>query len=81
MNFQSKPLSFAVIVVTVVIAAAGFWYWSQKKTEAPKEKNTVEAAKTVSEAVPEIQTNLGEKVPEINPLDRANPFRYINPLR
>ena len=81
MDFKSKPVILAYIVIAVIIIAAGFWYWSQKKAEVPEEKGAVGAAKTVGESVPEIQTNVGEKVPEVNPLDRANPFKYLNPLR
>ena len=78
MNFKSKPIILTSIIAVIIIAA-GFWYWSQRKASEPK--GAVGAAKAVSESVPEIQTNPGEKVPEINPLDRANPFKYINPLK
>ena len=82
MDFKSKSVILASIIIAVIIVAAVFWYWPQKEAEVPKkEEGTVETAKTISESVPEIQTNPGEKVPEINPLDRANPFKYINPLR
>lgn len=85
MPVNNKKLIFIVIVIMILLAGViGFWYWPQKEAEAPKaveEKGTVETAKTVSESVPEIQTNPGEKVPEVNPLDRANPFKYTNPLR
>ena len=64
------------IIFVIIVLAAGFWYW-----QGTEEKGAVETAKTISEAVPEIQTNPGEEVPEINPLDRANPFKYTNPLR
>jgi len=74
-----KPVLIAVIAVLIIAAGFGFWYWSQRK--APEPEGAVGAAKAVSESVPEIQTNPGEKVPEINPLDRANPFKYINPLK
>ncbi|MDP3784943.1 MAG: hypothetical protein Q8R12_02600 [bacterium] len=74
-----KPVLIAVIAVFIIAAGIGFWYWSQRK--APEPEGAVGTAKAVSELVPEIQTNLGEKVPEINPLDRANPFKYSNPLR
>lgn len=79
---NKKTISIIVIVLVILASVVGFWYWSQQKEAgAPKEKSAVETAKTISESVPEIQTNLGEKVPEINPLDRANPFKYTNPLR
>ena len=63
------------LVVILLVLAVGFWYWSQR------EKGAVGAAKDVSRAVPEIQTNPGQEVPEVNPLDLANPFKYTNPLR
>lgn len=69
------------ILVALILIGGIVWYWPKKEAEAPKEKGTVETAKTLSESVPEIQTNPGEKVPEVNPLDWANPFKYTNPLR
>lgn len=75
-----KSLIIAISII-LVASAVGFWYWSQRKIEPLKEKGSVETAKEVSASVPEIQTNPGQKVPEINPIDRANPFKYNNPLR
>ena len=78
MDDNEKPVPVQTIIVVIVILlalGAGFWYWSQKG------KGIVETAKDVSASVPEIQTNPGEKVPEVNPLDLANPFKYTNPLR
>lgn len=77
---NKKLTPIIVIIAILLVGALGFWYWSQR-TGTPEEKGAVETAKTISESVPEIQTNLGENVPEINPLDRANPFKYENPLR
>ncbi len=74
-----KPVLIGTAAVLIIAAGIGFWYWSQRK--APEPKGAVGTAKAVSESVPEIQTNPGEKVPEINPLDLANPFKYHNPLR
>ncbi len=71
-------------VIISVLVIGGFWYWYSKRQISvlpQEEKSTVETAKDISEAVPEIQTNPGQKVPEVNPLDRANPFKYTNPLR
>lgn len=74
---DNRKLIF-IITIAVVVLGAGLWYWQR---QGAQNKGAVETAKTISDAVPEIQTNPGEKVPEINPLDRANPFKYINPLR
>ncbi|GEM_PF-1228014 len=68
----------AGIVVVLLAGGIGYWLWSQKEKSAT---GAVGAAGKASEAVPEIQTNPGQKVPEINPLDRANPFKYNNPLK
>jgi len=75
-KIDTKMITIGVLALALVIV--GFWYWFQKKAEPV---GVIETAKDVSESVPEIQTNPGEKVPEINPLDRANPFKYNNPLR
>lgn len=91
---DNKKLIVIITVVILLASGIGFWYWSQQKVKAPtgtltgvspqttpEAKGAVGTAKTISESVPEIQTNPGEEVPEINPLDRANPFKYVNPLR
>lgn len=76
MTLPSNKILWLVagLVMGVVLIAAYFYF-------PRSEKGAVGTAKTLSESVPEIQTNPGEKVPEINPLDRANPFKYNNPLR
>lgn len=74
---DKKKLITTVVAVILLAAGIGFWYW--RKTEEPK--GTIQSAEEVSEAVPEIITNPAESVPEINPIDRANPFKYNNPLR
>lgn len=56
---------------------AGYFYFSQ----SPAPESAVGATKAASETVPEIVTNPAEEIPEVNPLDRANPFKYNNPLR
>jgi flagellar basal body-associated protein FliL len=84
---QSKrnPLLVALAVLILVIVGVGFWYLSsfksKKEETPPPREGVVGSAEEVSEAVPEIVTNPGESVPEINPVDRANPFKYNNPLR
>ncbi|MBI2039436.1 MAG: hypothetical protein HYT22_04165 [Candidatus Niyogibacteria bacterium] len=65
------------IVLLAVFIIGYFYFLKPEKSET----SAVGTAKALSEAVPEIQTNPGEEVPEINLLDRANPFKYKNPLR
>ena len=71
-----RLIPVAAVVLVLLVLGIGYWLRSQKK-----ETGVVETAKSVSESVPEIQTNPGQEVPEINPLDRANPFKYNNPLK
>ncbi len=77
---NNKKLIPIIIISVLVVGGIGFWYWSQREKDVI-ETGVIETAKNVSESVPEIVTNPAEKVPEINPLDRANPFKYQNPLR
>ncbi|KKU06192.1 MAG: hypothetical protein UX07_C0005G0022 [Parcubacteria group bacterium GW2011_GWA2_45_30] len=80
-SFSKKTLYIGITAALILIGGI-IWYWPQKRTPEPVEPaGAVGAAETLSESVPEIKTNPGEKVPEINPLDRANPFKYKNPLR
>ena len=73
------------IVVFVIIAGGAWWYLSQKK-ETPKSE-PIKTSEDIVGAVtaPEIDVKsnpLGNKVPEVNPVDRANPFKnsYKNPF-
>ena len=59
-----------------VVLVVGYFYFHK-----PAKKGAVSTVKEVSAGVPQIATNPGAKVPEVNPLDRANPFKYTNPLR
>ena len=78
-NDVFKKYGFMAVVAVLIAAAAVYFIYFKEKP--PEEKGAVETAKDISESVPQIQTNPGEEVPEINPLDRANPFKYKNPLR
>ena len=87
---DNKKLVLTVIAIVVLAGGVAFLLLSQTETlEPPIEsvelmdpnRGAVETAKDISKSVPEIQTNVGEEIPEINPIDRANPFKYENPLR
>ena len=65
------------LVVAAIIAAVVLGYIYLK----PAKEGALDTTKTASESVPNISTNPADDVPEVNPLDRANPFKYTNPLR
>lgn len=74
---SSKKIIWAVIALAIlIIVVAGYIYFSK-----PAKESALGTTEKVSEGVPKISTNPAEEVPEINPLDRANPFKYTNPLR
>lgn len=75
---NKKLILLVVGLVTVALLVAGYFYFFRGKG---KKEGAVGTAEKVSETVPTIATNPAEKVPEVNPLDRANPFKYTNPLR
>ena len=65
------------IVLVLGLAIVGYIYFKKPKSG----EGVVGTAEEISEAVPEVVTNPGEKVPELNPIDAVNPFQYNNPLR
>ncbi len=79
----------AVILLVIILAAGGYFYWNNFKSS--KEKNELEkageAADKITESatkgvLPSIQTNPLENKPDVNPADKANPFKdiKINPF-
>jgi len=73
-----------IIIIGAFIILAGilsYWYLQRSYAPAPVSPGAVGATEAVSSTVPEIPTNPGEKIPELNPVDRVNPFKYQNPLR
>lgn len=74
-----KTIEVMVGLIIVGLLATSYFYFSQ--SEKVEKESAVDTAKTVSESVPKIITNPAEEVPEVNPFDRANPFKYTNPLR
>ncbi len=76
---SNKKLILIGIVALVIGLAAGYFFWQKYKTpeltpEETAEKITESVAKGV---LPSIQTNPLENKPDINPVDKANPFKNI----
>ena len=84
---DTKKLIWTIASLAILgLLVAGYFYFprpAKKEVVSPptEKKGAVGAAEKVSEGVPKITTNPAEKIPEVNPLDRANPFKYTNPLR
>ena len=77
-----KLISIIISLVILGLLAVGYFaFFKPEKKTSDEKGSAVETVKKASESVPVIATNPGEEVPEINPLDRANPFKYTNPLR
>lgn len=78
---EKKYITVVALLIIVAVAVAGYLYWRNTKKEKPLETAT-ETLEKVGESVPEIATNPIEgEVPELNPVEKVNPFQYKNPLR
>jgi len=89
MDENKSNLSYIIIglVVLGVVAGAGWWYWPQRVETPTPEPEPIKTSEDVAEAVttPELEVGsnpVENKVPEVNPVDRANPFKdaYRNPF-
>ena len=83
---MNKKILIIIIVAVLIVAlgAGGYFYWNKKnKTLGEKALEAAgDAAEKLTESVtkgilPSIQTNLFENKPNINPADKANPFKNI----
>lgn len=73
------PIAIIIIIVLILIGA-GAWYWYSRPKAV---KTTEEAIKALTAPAVQVPTNpVQGKVPELNPVDRANPFTnsYKNPF-
>lgn len=85
---SNNRVVFAAIVLAVAATVgAAWWYFGQPKKEPAPEPEPIKTSEDVAEAVtaPEIEVGsnpVENKVPEVNPVDRANPFKdaYQNPF-
>lgn len=82
MQNQPKWLYGAVLIILAVLAA-GYFYWKgvQKPAEEPPAAPKA-SQPAVSGTLPSINTQTEINIPEINPVDKVNPFKdvYKNPF-
>ena len=81
MDLKSKPIILVSIIIAVIIAAVGFWYWVFK-TEPTEPVQTEEALEILSETpLIQVETNPVKKIPDLNPVEKTNPFKIPNPFK
>ena len=84
----SKKVILIIIAAVVVVGLAigGYFFWSNWKKSASSEnkaiENAGEAAEKITEGatkgvLPSIGANPLESKPDVNPVDKANPFKDI----
>ena len=73
-----KFLPGMVIVVVIVLILGVYWYF--KKGDKDVRVETTEEAVEVLSQTPQvdIETNPVKNVPDINPVDKTNPFKTTN---
>ncbi|MDO8590859.1 MAG: hypothetical protein Q7R65_02675 [bacterium] len=74
MDDRKKFIPVIIVVVVIAVLAATYFLLGQKEVQVPDSTGL---------AVPQVtvQNNPIEgKVPQINPAEQANPFKYKNPL-
>lgn len=82
-----------ILIIVLILSAGGYWYWQKLRDARSTEVKAppvspVTAPKQVEPAakgtLPNLLTNpLGEKAPDLNPVEKANPFKdiYKNPFK
>lgn len=81
MEISDIKTKLALGAILLIAIAAGAWYWFAAKPEPIKTPEDIANAVTTPNL--EVPSNpVQNKVPELNPIDRANPFRdaYKNPF-
>ena len=90
MNMPKKMIFIIIAgILLIVLSIAGYFYWINIKKSAVQNslKNNSNTAEDITNSatkgvLPSIQTNPLENKPDVNPADKANPFKdiKINPF-
>lgn len=89
MNKKTIIIIVAVVLLVIALVAGGYFYWIN--FEKSKSKNALENSANAAEEItnsatkgvlPSLQTNPLENKADLNPADKANPFKdiKINPF-
>lgn len=84
---MNKKILITAVILIIAVGVGGYFYWNRKskienaldKAGGALQKLTDSITKGV---LPSIQTNPFENKPDINPADKANPYKdiKINPF-
>lgn len=84
----SNKTMIAALVALIIIGFGAWRYMSQKKAGEMSAPQPIKTAEDVVSAVTSNEIEVGSnpvenKIPEVNPVDRANPFKdaYKNPFK
>jgi len=88
-DISKKTIIIIAVVLLIILASAGFLYWNNlKKSKAGILEKAGDLTKKITESatkgtLPSITTNPLENKPDINPADKANPFKNVktNPFK
>lgn len=90
MNMPKKAMLIIIAVILLIALGIGwYFYWINLKKSATKSilENAGKTAEDITNSatkgvLPSIQTNPLENKPDVNPADKANPFKdiKINPF-
>ncbi len=78
---NTRKFLLAGAVLVVIVALGFFWYLGREDKNTRVE--TTEEAMEVLSQTPEtqVETNPVKKVPDINPVEKTNPFKTNNPFQ
>lgn len=72
--------SYHLIIIILAVAGVAIWYFFLQTGTAVK--TTEEALEVLSETPPvTVETNPVKKVPDLNPIEKTNPFKTSNPFQ
>lgn len=81
---KKSILTLIVVVIVIGLGVCGYFYWTDWR-KTPEEKVLEKAGETAEKitenatqgVLPEINTNPLENKPEVNPVDKTNPFKDL----
>lgn len=80
---KKKIIIIAAVLLVIGLAIGGFFYWKSKTNAGINALEKIgDAANKITEdatrgTLPSLQTNPLENKPDLNPADKANPYKNI----